>query len=176
MDARLTFNWLDEADLEPMADPRADDAVNLAAFLDTLKVSEIGRRLLAVSDDGYNVLVGGELFDSYRDHPRRRVWVEMIHDYSTAAGAYQFLAWVWDDLVTRFDLQDFSPASQDAAAVHLIRQCRALQLVHDGRIREALARCRTIWASLPGAGYGQPEHSADELLAVYRAAGGRIAT
>jgi len=57
----------------------------------------------------------------------------------------------------------------------LIRQCRALRLVHDGRIREAIDACRTIWASLPGAGYGQREVKMGDLVAVYRDAGGHDA-
>ena len=32
-------------------------------------------------------------------------------------------------------------------------------------IRQAIDRCSNIWASLPGAGYGQFEHKADSLIA-----------
>nr|WP_077891907.1 hypothetical protein [Escherichia coli] len=32
--------------------------------------------------------------------------------------------------------------------------------------------CRNIWASLPGAGYGQREHSLEKLVTVWRTAGG----
>ncbi|MCF3972008.1 lysozyme, partial [Pseudomonas aeruginosa] len=31
-----------------------------------------------------------------------------------------------------------------------------------------------IWASLPGAGYGQHEHKLADLLAMYRKAGGEV--
>lgn len=175
MDATLQFHWLDETLLEPYIDPTADDASNLAAFLDMLAFSELGQRLLAKSHNGYNVLVGGELFDSYADHPRRRIWIKMIKNYSTAAGRYQFLAWVWDDLVKRYSYKSFDPASQDAAATRLIQQCRALQLIYDGRIEAAIAACRNIWASLPGAGYGQPEHRLETLVQVYRECGGNVA-
>ena len=34
-----------------------------------------------------------------------------------------------------------------------------------GDIRQAIDRCSNIWASLPGAGYGQFEHKADSLIA-----------
>ncbi|MCD1587782.1 glycoside hydrolase family protein, partial [Halomonas sp. IOP_14] len=83
-----------------------------------------------------------------------------------------FLIRTWDDLVERFDLPDFTPASQDLGAVHLIRQCKAFSLIHDGRVRDAIHACRNIWASLPGAGYGQRELATDELLSVYKAVGG----
>ncbi|MDP4381039.1 lysozyme, partial [Escherichia coli] len=32
--------------------------------------------------------------------------------------------------------------------------------------------CRNIWASLPGAGYGQREHSLEKLVTAWRTAGG----
>nr|WP_229755500.1 glycoside hydrolase family 104 protein [Halomonas lutescens] len=123
-------------------------------------------------EDGYNVIVGGETFESYDDHPRQLIWLPAYEIHSSAAGRYQFLTRTWDDLAKRFNLPDFTPANQDLGAVHLIRQCKALSLIHDGRIREAIHACRKIWASLPGAGYGQRELATDELLQVYEASGG----
>ena len=35
---------------------------------------------------------------------------------------------------------------------------RALPMIDRGDIRQAIDRCSNIWASLPGAGYGCPEH------------------
>ena len=35
-------------------------------------------------------------------------------------------------------------------------------------IRQATDRCSNIWASLPGAGYGQFEHKADSLIVKFR--------
>ena len=37
-------------------------------------------------------------------------------------------------------------------------------MIDRGDIRQAIDRCSNIWASLPGAGYGQFEHKADSLL------------
>ena len=34
----------------------------------------------------------------------------------------------------------------------------ALPMIDRGDIRQAIDRCSNIWASLPGAGYGQFEH------------------
>jgi len=39
----------------------------------------------------------------------------------------------------------------------------------------AIDKCKNIWASLPGAGYGQHENSVDKLIAAYKAAGGVVA-
>ena len=48
----------------------------------------------------------------------------------------------------------------------------ALYLAIDrGDIRQAIDRCSNIWASLPGAGYGQFEHKAS-LIAKFKEAGG----
>ena len=41
----------------------------------------------------------------------------------------------------------------------------ALPMIDRGDIRQAIDRCSNIWASLPGAGYGQFEHKADSLIA-----------
>ena len=45
-------------------------------------------------------------------------------------------------------------------------------MIDRGDIRQAIDRCSNIWASLPGAGYGQFEHKADSLIAKFKEAGG----
>ena len=62
-------------------------------------------------------------------------------------------------------LKDFSPKSQDAVALQQIKERGALPMIDRGDIRQAIDRCSNIWASLPGAGYGQFEHKADSLIA-----------
>jgi muramidase (phage lysozyme) len=126
-------------------------------------------------DQGYDVLVGGGLFRSYADHPRRLVELPKLRNKSTAAGRYQLLARYFDAYRKQLKLADFSPASQDLIALQQIREQRALDDIKAGRIREAIEKCRNIWASLPGAGYGQHEQKLDELLAQYLAAGGVLA-
>jgi len=157
-------------------------AENLRAFLDMLAYAEgtSGR-------DGYRTMFGGRLFDSFADHPRqavqftdkagRRLW-------TSAAGRYQFMAVspttggkstrvdTWDRLKADLRLPDFGPASQDAAAIELIRQRGALNDVYAGRFADAVAKVAPVWASLPGAGYSQPERKLASLEAAYRAAGG----
>ena len=54
-------------------------------------------------------------------------------------------------------LKDFSPKSQDAVALQQIKERGALPMIDRGDIRQAIDRCSNIWASLPGAGYGQFE-------------------
>ena len=50
-------------------------------------------------------------------------------------------------------------------ALQQIKERGALPAIDRGDIRQAIDRCSNIWASLPGAGYGQFEHKADSLIA-----------
>jgi len=146
-------------------------ANNRAAFLLMIRTAEgtAGR-------DGYRTLFGGGLFDSFADHPRQVV-TAMSNGKpisSSAAGAYQFLRRTWDTLAARLGLMDFSPASQDTAALELISEAGALGDVDAGRFALAVRKVRKIWASMPGAGYGQPEVALNQLQAAYQAAGGVV--
>lgn len=141
----------------------------MLAFLDMLAWSEM-KGLLAKSDDGYNVMVGGRQFHDYEDHPRKLVGLPNLGISSTAAGRYQFLERTWDALAKKLGLTDFSPKNQDLAAIELIRECGARQPIELGEIQVAVLKCKSIWASLPGAGYGQHENVMKDLLAVYDAA------
>lgn len=149
---------------------------NVGPFLDMIAASEIGAALLAASDDGYNVIVGSTpaspiLFDDYGEHPRRYQKAQN----SDAAGRYQFMGRYWLAYKTQLHLPDFGPESQDRWALQLIRECKALDLIRDGKFEDAVHACRSRWASLPGAGYGQHENSMDLLLAAYIKAGGGMA-
>jgi muramidase (phage lysozyme) len=149
---------------------------NVAAFLDMLAISEgtdDGRQRTA--DRGYDVIVGGGLLTDYRRHPGTLVDLPRYGIKSSAAGRYQFLRATWADLAQRLSLTDFGPVAQDLAAVALLRQCGAYALVRSGRFDQAVHAARRIWASLPGAGYGQHEQSLDKLRAAYRKAGGQLA-
>lgn len=149
---------------------------NLTAFLDTIARSE---GTASIGDRGYNCLVGSTptqplLFGSYRDHPRTKIQLrpDLI---STAAGRYQILARYFDAYKAQLRLPDFSPSSQDSIAVQLIRECKALDDVNDGRFDQAIAKCASRWASLPGAGYGQHENQLAALRTAFIAAGGMLA-
>jgi muramidase (phage lysozyme) len=149
---------------------------NLKAFLDTIAISELGSRLLAVSDNGYNCCVGSTptrpiLFRSYATHPRVRC--EALN--SDAAGRYQFMGRYWLPYKQSLNLPDFGPASQDKWAVQLIRECHALDAVEAGRFDEAIGLCKSRWASLPGSGYGQHEQDLSYLRTAYTNAGGSLA-
>lgn len=143
---------------------------NLSAFLAMIRACEG-----TAGPDGYRTLFGHSLFDSFADHPRKRFEFRQKDgktNYTTAAGAYQFLASTWDTVAGRLGLTDFSPANQDIAATELIRGRSALSDVLAGRFDLAVRKCGREWASLPEAPYPQPTRSWDFARRAYVTAGG----
>ena len=150
---------------------------NLSAFLTAIAYSE-GTEQIG-DKHGYDVIVGSttlhpHLFISYATHPG--IIVDLGHGLkSTAAGRYQILKRFYDFYSKTLKLPDFSPESQDQMAIQMIRECKALQLVHDGNIKEATKLCASRWASLPDSDYGQHTNNYDFILAEYMNAGGTLA-
>lgn len=152
-------------------------ARNEKAFLDMIAYAE-GTN----GPDGYKAMFGyprpDRIADNLDDHPRQFFSFTNGRGETlktSAAGRYQFLSRTWDALAKSLNLPDFGPASQDAAALELIRQRGALNDVRAGRTADAIAKIAPIWASMPGAGYAQPERKLTALLTQYRAAGGAVA-
>lgn len=158
---------------------------NMCAFLDMLRFSEIGPALLQRSDQGYNIIVGSywrnandyniNKMKNYNDHPNILVDLPNLGIKSTAAGGYQILYRYWKVYKEQLNLPDFSPLSQDKVAMQLIRECKATDDIKFGLFASAVHKCRSRWASLPGAGYGQNEHSLIKLQTAYELAGGHVA-
>jgi muramidase (phage lysozyme) len=149
---------------------------NLDAFLTMIAISE-GTEF--IGDHGYNCIVGSSpahphLFASYADHPRIAVRLSPTLT-STAAGRYQILERFYDAYKASLHLPDFSPASQDAIATQMIRERHALEDVTAGRLESAVAKCTSIWASLPGNSYGQHQNTLASLQSAYTQSGGAVA-
>jgi len=160
---------------------------NVKAFLAMLAYSEGTSR----EPDPYAVCFGFKhVVRSFADHPAiTGEWMgERLPDamcraagrapgcVSTAAGRYQMIKPTWSGIKNRLRLPDFSPDSQDRAAEYLIEQRGALGDVVAGRLQTAIAKCRVEWASLPGAGVGQPERRITDLIAAFTKAGGVLAS
>ena len=141
------------------------------AFLDMLAWSEgtdNGRQ--KTRNHGYDVIVGCLLLitpitlANLSRKPKTQ-----INRRRTLPASFPLVGCLHDSL-----LKDFSPKSQDAVALQQIKERGALPMIDRGDIRQAIDRCSNIWASLPGAGYGQFEHKADSLIAKFKEAGGTV--
>lgn len=90
---------------------------------------------------------------------------------STAAGRYQFLKSTWDGL----GMPDFTAASQDAAAVKLMKRRGMIKPLLEGHVAAAVHNGAPEWASLPkegGGSYygGQTARTMAEIEAKYKQA------
>ena len=123
---------------------------------------------------GYDVIVGGELFTDYSDHPRKLV---MLNPKLKSTGTRRTLtaSFLFAGCLPQAAWPErLSPKVRDAVALQQIKERGALPMIDRGDIRQAIDRCSNIWASLPGAGYGQFEHKADSLIAKFKEAGGTV--
>lgn len=160
---------------------------NVQAFLGVIRSCEG----TANTSDPYRVCYGySHVIQSFAEHPKLSgEWAGVrLSDVqcggaglspgciSTAAGAYQITKPTWVRLRDKLGLPDFSPASQDAAAVQLLRDCGAYSRLVAGDLAGAVAKARGTWASLPGANYaGQGMRSMEQVAAWYSGAGGAVA-
>ena len=135
----------------------------LKSFLKMIRWSET----LLAGDNGYNVIVGGELMATYNDHPRKSVYIEKLGIWSTAAGGYQIKESIYDFYKIQLGLNDFGYYAQDVIALQLIRECKSMSLIIGGEIKEAIIAVSSRWASLPGNNDDQHQQKFDDLLAVY---------
>ena len=131
------------------------------AFLDMLAWSEgtdNGRQ--KTRNHGYDVIVGGNWY-WLLDHPRKLV---TLNQNSNQQAPVLPASFPLSGCLRSKRLKDFSPKSQDAVALQQIKERGALPMIDRGDIRQAIDRCSNIWASLPGAGYGQFKLKADSLM------------
>ncbi|WP_323117744.1 glycoside hydrolase family 24 protein [Burkholderia alba] len=156
---------------------------NRKAFLDMLAVAEGTSISPATRNDGYDVIVTGidgrpEIFTDYSTHPFERGRASKLINSrgltSNASGRYQFMLKDWSHYRRLLNLSDFGPDSQDSWAIQLIKEHGALGLIDSGNFDLAVYKVRNLWASLPGAGYEQPEHSLGALRQVYLKKGGVV--
>jgi muramidase (phage lysozyme) len=141
---------------------------NLSAFLDTLGNAE---------GADYNTLYGGGTFSDYSEFPNfSRSFTNNAGQVLTtsAAGKYQFERSTWNDLQRRLGLPDFSPTSQDAAAVQLITDKGAINDIANGDIQTAVSKLNKTWASLPGSNVNQNTKTIQQIQSYFANNGGII--
>ena len=175
----------DQVDLYPIPDISTEPIMsNLDAFLMMIRKSENSASDVAEGVD-YQTFYGGSRFYDLSDHPAitgEKVGVKLPDAWciaagygpgcvSTAAGAYQITRTTWKRIRAASGwgpyLNDFSPASQDAAAIRLLREANVLTMIDNGQIEQAIYKVSGIWASLPRSKSKQPQHSLPQVLAFY---------
>lgn len=184
------------ADLEDIGNQALDAGSEYFSEVDEMTAQANERAFLAAirvgegtsASNGYSILFGGTTFGSFADHPALLGWrgVGLSNSMcaaagfgpgcvSTAAGAFQINKPTWLRVSRKLGLTDFSPASQDAVALELISEKGALADMRAGRVETAVNKVRKVWASLPGAGYGQGEVRLAAFVNNYANAGGTVA-
>ena len=98
-----------------------------------------------------NVIVGGELFTDYSDHPRKTCHAKP-KTKSTGAGRYHFSV---GGCLLRAGLERLLSEKSGRCGIAADWRAWRLPMIDRGDIRQAIDRCSNIWASLPGAGYGR---------------------
>lgn len=168
----------------PRITPDEAGSQNVCALLDVVAYAEIGRSMLddRRTDEGYRVIVGSlpdelHLMTSYEDHPLPDDSDAIEYApgvYSTAAGRYQILNTYWPHYRDQLGLIDFGPCSQDRYAIQQFREQGAYDAIRAGKFGSAIKAIANVWASMPGAGYGQREHRLSDLREIFVASGGVI--
>lgn len=164
-----------EAQLSALADQ------NVAAFLYMIRCCEHIFPENIVDDMCYWIFYGGSTFENQSDHPvitgekkgiplapatcRAAGYADGIC-VSTAAGAYQIIVPTWKRVREKAPrLDDFTPQSQDAAAVRLLQECGAYPYILAGDVPTAILKASKLWASLPGSVAQQGPKSQQYALA-----------
>ena len=141
----------------------------LRAALDTIRMAE--GTWQGGSDKGYRTMFGGGTFNSFARHPDK---VIRSGSYaSAAAGAYQFMPDTWNEVSKKRGLKDFSPESQDLAAIEQLKKRGVYEPLKAGKFTpEVAAKMAPEWASFPtmagGSYYGQPSKKFSELQKFYQ--------
>ena len=147
------------------------------AFLDLIAASEGTCSHPLTRADGYDVIVSGvdghHIFTDYSTHPfalgRPPVCVRASIPplLSTASGRYQLIWPTWEALKGIIHAGTFSPQNQDFAALRLLDECHASDMIRGGKIDLAIYACNETWASFPGNLYKQGGKPIEWLLETY---------
>lgn len=131
----------------------------------------------------YTTLYGGGQFRDLSKHPDQVVIGGEGSPNSAAAGAYQFMPSTWNEAQKALGLKDFSPESQDLAALYEAdRRMRGFGGGKDlgglsyfryggGLDKASIDNLAGAWASFPNyegkSYYNQPAKSHDQLMRSY---------
>lgn len=136
----------------------------VAAFLYMIRASEHVFPRDVENDAAYNIFYGGARFEDLSDHPVNTGEMKPVKlpdamcravgrspgCVTTAAGAYQIIRPTWNRAREALGLPDFSPESQDKAAIFLLEESGAMERLGLDDLEGAIAKASAVWASLPG--------------------------
>lgn len=152
-------------------DPASSLSVpNVQAWLAAIRTTETG----TAGPRSYTTIAGGGQLQSLASYPNVQTSLVINGQRVTthAVGAYQFMPATWSDAASELGLTDFSPSSQDLAAVWLTKRRGALADVINGDLVSAIQKCNKEWASLPGSPYNQNPVTQSTFETLYASNGG----
>ena len=106
-----------------------------------------------LNEDGtiaYNKFYGGGQFNSFNNHPG--IVNTTAVGSSAAAGGFQFMPNTWSRVSKALKLPDFSPASQDKAALQLVRERKVdpfAKITTVSQFKNTLHKLSPEWAGVP---------------------------
>ena len=143
------------------------------AFLDMLAWSEgIDNGRQKTRNHGYDVIVGGELFTDYLDHPSQTCHANPNSNQQAPDATSFFSCW-WDAYRKQLGLKDSLRKSQDAG-IAADKERGALPMIDRGDIRQAIDRCSNIWGFTAGRWLWSSYTRLDSLIAKFKEAGGTV--
>ena len=150
--------------------------VRVRAFLDVIAWAETG----SMGNASYTVIVfkGGNRIKNFSTHPFvgggwkanqncafiRRAGKRVC---SSASGRYQIMDFNYRSLTQKGIIRDFTPASQDKAAIYYLQQKRVVKDIAFGSFEKAACKVGGHWASFPCNNYRQPQKKMQQLRTVF---------
>lgn len=133
----------------------SNDELNVRAFLGTITRLE---------GAAYNKRIGGSTFEGNQHPGGQRLRFGKDYRYVSPAGAYQFTEETAIEFQRKAGVDDFSPLSQDAMAVTLIKEKKALNFIKSGDLKSAFNRLNKRWSSMPGGSEPNKNLNADQVF------------
>ena len=149
------------------ANTLSQESKNLDAFLYVIRLIESG--------NDYNRIAGGARFTSFADHPYILNPNLAKPAGTTASGAYQIVVGTWREARAAEGLADFSPGSQDVAAIYLLEKRGAFADVIAGNFAGAILKLPAEWDAFKKMLAGAYPITLAQAQAAYQAQGGMIA-
>lgn len=159
------FNFMDLSSVTSWANQASNNS-NVSAFCALIRNVE--------ADGEYNIINGGDHFSDYSEHPFIINPNRVKFGTSTASGAYQMIKATWIMARDGAGLSDFSPASQDAACIWILKNKRGVKRAYpyivDGDFLNAIKYTGSEWeafSKIAGGGYYVSMTQAKQLVNDY---------